>query len=75
MSLTEKISKSHKLNKKATQQFKNIEEQTWDVIYSYFKTFPKWMLYLGTGATFLAMVTTTMILTLLPTAEGLAKIR
>lgn len=43
MSLTEKISKSHKLNKKEKQQFKNIEEQTWDVIYSYFKTFPKWM--------------------------------
>lgn len=43
MSLTEKLSRTTKFKKNETQQFKNIEEQTWDVIYSYFKTFPKWM--------------------------------
>ena len=42
-SLTEKISKVIKLSKNEKQKFKDIEEQTWDVIYSYFKNYPNWM--------------------------------
>jgi len=47
--LSDKISKVNKTNKllklsdKKKTEFKNIEEQTWDIIYSYFKNYPKWM--------------------------------
>jgi DNA-directed RNA polymerase II subunit RPB2 len=36
------MSLTSKLSKKIKNQFKDIEEQTWDTIYSYFKNHPKW---------------------------------